>query len=115
MQTYPDILAIRVDAGLCFANTNYWEDAILSHLARQNTVKHLIVSGAAINFIDVSALEALDALYLQLRGAGVQLHLADIKGPVLDQLQKSGFLEALGTEHVHFCTHDAMQAVGCVV
>jgi len=41
--------------------------------------------------------------------------LADIKGPVLDQLQKSGFLEALGTEHVHFCTHDAMQAVGCVV
>lgn len=114
VQTWPEVVAIRIDQSLYFANTKYLEDTILSTVAEQPAVKHLVLIGTAINFIDASALDTLEALWQELRDAGVTLHLAAIKGPVMDRLQKTGFLDRVGPQHVHLSTHDAMKAIGCV-
>ena len=45
----------------------------------------------AVNEIDFSALESLEAINERLREAGVGFHLSEVKGPVLDQLEKAGF------------------------
>jgi SulP family sulfate permease len=114
VQTCPHVLAMRVDESLYFANTKYLEDTVLQYIVEQPKVRHLVLIGSAINFIDASALETLQSLRDELRAADVQMHLADFKGPVLDQLRSIGFLDEIGTEHIHFSTHAAMRALECV-
>jgi len=114
VQTCPHVVAVRVDESLYFANTRYLEDTLLRIVAERPEVKHLVLIGSAINFIDASAMETLESLVHELRAAGVELHLADIKGPVMDQLQRAGFIDHLGAERVYLSTHQAMQALDCV-
>jgi len=114
VQTWPEALTIRVDQSLYFANTKYLEDMVLGIVADQPAVKYLILLGTAINFIDASALETLESLNNELQSAGVELHLAAIKGPVLDRLRKIGFVEMIGEDHVHFSNHDALITLGFV-
>jgi SulP family sulfate permease len=49
-----------------------------------------------VNLIDASALDSLEAIVERLHSAGVQLHLSEVKGPVMDQLKRSDFLERFG-------------------
>ncbi|MBP1464957.1 sulfate permease [Candidatus Chloroploca sp. M-50] len=113
VKTWPHVVAVRVDESLYFANTRYLEDELLRIIAERPEVKHLVLIGSAINFIDSSALHTLEALIQSLRDAGVQLHLAEIKGPVMDGLKRAHFVDKLGTEHIHLSTHQAMRALGC--
>ena len=50
---------------------------------------------SAVNAIDASALESLEAINHRLQDAGVRLHLSEVKGPVMDRLQRSHLLAAL--------------------
>ncbi len=75
---------------------------------------HVVLIGTAINFIDASALETLESLQHELTSAGVELHLAAIKGPVLDRLADIGFVDEIGADHFHFSTQDAMIAIGVI-
>jgi sulfate permease, SulP family len=113
VKTCPHILAIRVDESLYFANTKYLEDTILSLIAERPEVKHLLLVGIAINFIDASALETLEALIQELHDAGVEFHLADTKGPVMDRLKAIGFVERVGADHIYLSTHEAVEALSC--
>lgn len=109
VQTYPGILALRVDGSLYFANTKYLEDYILKAIADRPEIHHLLLICSAINFIDASALETLEGLIVDLQGAGVQLYLAEVKGPVFDRLQTIGLIDKLGRDRVFMSTHQAMQ------
>ncbi len=112
--TWPHVVAVRVDESLYFANTRYLEQALLRIIAERPEVKHLVLIGSAINFIDSSALHTLESLVQELRDAGVELHLAEIKGPVMDGLKRAHFVEKIGPERIHLTTHQAMQRLGCV-
>ncbi|MCX7790214.1 MAG: sodium-independent anion transporter [Chloroflexaceae bacterium] len=114
VQTWPHVVAVRVDESLYFANTRYLENALLRIVAERPEVKHLVLIGSAINFIDSSALHTLESLIQELRDAGVELHLAEIKGPVMDGLKRAHFVEKIGPERIHLTTHEAMQRLGCV-
>ncbi|NTU82252.1 MAG: sulfate permease [Chloroflexales bacterium] len=111
--TWPTVVAVRVDESLYFANTRYLEEALLKIVAERPELRHLILIGSAINFIDSSALHTLESLVAELRDGGVQLHLAEIKGPVMDELKRAHFVERLGPERFHLTTHSAMSALGC--
>lgn len=114
VQCWPEVIAVRIDESLYFANSKFLEDTVLGLIADQPAVRHFILIGTAVNFIDASALETLESLLRQLNDANVQLHLAAFKGPVLDGLQAIGFIDHLGKQHVHLTTHDAMVAIGVI-
>ncbi len=107
--TYPGILAIRVDESLYFASTQALEERILNEVAAAPDLTHLLLVCNAINYIDTSALETLENLIDELRDANVTLHLSEIKGPVLDRLERSDFLERLAPGRVFLSTHEAME------
>lgn len=109
----PDVVAVRIDESLTFANAHFLEDTVLGIVADRPEVDHFILVGTAINFIDASALETLESLHHELRDAGVTLHLAAVKGPVLDRLRRIGFLDRVGESHIHLSTHDAIMSIGC--
>jgi SulP family sulfate permease len=66
---------------------------------------------SAVNYIDTSALETLNQLIDDLRQAGVSFYLAEVKGPVMDRLQRAGFVDRLGPERIFLSTHQAMQTL----
>ncbi|HSN77652.1 MAG TPA: solute carrier family 26 protein [Anaerolineae bacterium] len=113
VQTCPHVVAVRVDESLYFANTAYLESRLLGMVAERPEVRHLLLICSAVNFIDASALETLEAMLHELRDAGADLWLAEVKGPVMDRLLAIGFIDKLGHDHVFLSTHQAMNALSC--
>jgi SulP family sulfate permease len=91
--TDPTILSIRVDESLYFANARALEDAIYDRTAEQPALKDVILMCPAVNAIDASALESLEAIAHRLESAGVGFHLSEVKGPVMDALKRSNFMQ----------------------
>jgi len=113
VETCPQVLSVRVDESLYFANAQYLESSLLAAVAENKQVNKLVLVCSAVNFIDASALETLENLRRELNDAQVAFYLAEIKGPVMDRLQKVGFIEELGQERIFLSTHQAMQALEC--
>lgn len=96
VQTHPEILCLRPDESLFFANAAYLEEVIHGLVYRRDAIAHIILQFSAVNEIDYSALETLEAINQRLLEQGILLHLAEVKGPVMDNLTKAGFLDHLG-------------------
>lgn len=110
VETSPGLLTLRIDESLYFANARYLEDRIYALIVQHPQVKHLVLMCPAVNLIDASALESLEAINQRLHDSGVTFHLSEVKGPVMDRLQKSHFLEQL-TGRVFLSQYDAWQAL----
>jgi SulP family sulfate permease len=108
--TAPDVLSIRVDESLYFANARFLEDTVLREVSTRPEVRHVVLMCSAVNEIDASALETLEGLNAGLKASGVTLHLSEVKGPVMDRLKRSHFPEAL-TGRVFLTQADAMRAL----
>jgi SulP family sulfate permease len=108
--TDPEILSLRVDESLYFPNARFLEDLINDAVAANPQVRHVILECPAVNTIDVSALESLEAIDHRLADGGVTLHLSEVKGPVLDQLKRSPFLQELDGR-VHLSHFDAVESI----
>lgn len=93
-----EIALLRIDESLYFANARYLEDTVYGLLADRENMKHLVLICSAVNLIDASALESLEAINSRLKDSEVTLHLAEVKGPVMDMLGNSDFLEHLTGE-----------------
>jgi sulfate permease, SulP family len=101
------VLTVRVDESLYFANTRYLEDRVYDLVAARPQLEHVVLMCPAVNFIDASALESLEAIVERLHAAGVTFHLSEVKGPVMDRLHRSSFLEHL-TGEVFLSQYHAM-------
>lgn len=91
----PTVVSLRVDESLYFANARALEDKVNEAVASHPELAHVVLQCSAINDIDTSALESLEAIEKNLRDSGITLHLSEVKGPVMDRLQKTHFLQAL--------------------
>ncbi|GKW48058.1 SulP family inorganic anion transporter [Halomonas sp. NCCP-2165] len=96
VETLGHVAFLRVDESLYFANARYLEDTVLELVAARPGLEHVVLICSAVNLIDASALESLDAINARLKEAEVTLHLAEVKGPVMDRLKHSDFLDDLG-------------------
>jgi SulP family sulfate permease len=95
VETSPEILTIRVDENLYFANARYLEDYLYDRVVGDKQLKHVILMCSAVNDIDTSALESLEAIDHRLTDMGLKLHLSEVKGPVMDRLSRTHFLHEL--------------------
>lgn len=91
----PKLLSLRVDESLYFANSRALEDRVNDAVASHPGLENVVLQCSAINDIDASALESLEAIDQRLREAGIRLHLSEVKGPVMDRLQHTHFLHGL--------------------
>lgn len=108
--TAPDVFSIRVDESLYFANARHLEDLIYDAVASDKNIRHVVLMCPAVNEIDASALESLEAINERLWASETRLHLSEVKGPVMDRLKRSHFLDAL-TGSVFLTQFDAMMAL----
>ncbi|MEO9865381.1 STAS domain-containing protein, partial [Yoonia sp.] len=110
VKTDPNVVTLRVDESLYFANARYLEDKIQTRVAGDKAIRHVILQCSAINEIDLSALESLEAINQRLREMDVKLHLSEVKGPVMDRLQEQDFLSDL-TGNVYLSQFEAARSV----
>ena len=108
--TDPEILSIRVDESLYFPNARFLEDQINAGVAAHPDIRHLILLCAAVNDIDSSALESLETINQRLKESGIDFHLSEVKGPVMDRLKHSHFPEEL-TGKIHLTHYDAVASI----
>jgi SulP family sulfate permease len=109
--TDPSFVTLRIDESLYFANARRMEDMILARVHRnKEELKHVVLMCSAVNEIDLSALESLEAINRRLRDLNIQLHLSEVKGPVMDRLSTCHFLDDL-TGRVFLSQYDAFNAL----
>lgn len=101
------ILSVRVDESLYFANARFLEDAVYDLAAKKPEIKHVLLQCSAINTIDMSALESIEALNHRLMDIDVNFHLSEVKGPVMDRLQRTQLIAEL-TGNVFLSHHSAI-------
>ncbi|QTP59108.1 sulfate permease [Billgrantia antri] len=105
-ETASHVALLRIDESLYFANARYLEDTVYDLVATLPELEHVVLICSAVNLIDASALESLDAINARLRDSRVTLHLAEVKGPVMDRLKCSDFLDDM-TGRVFLSTYAA--------
>ncbi|WP_252259679.1 SulP family inorganic anion transporter [Erythrobacter aurantius] len=93
--TVPHILSIRIDEALTYLNARWLEEYVLEQVADRPAVRHVILMCSAVNEVDASGLESLEAINHRLGDAKVGLHLSEVKGPVMDRLKRSHFIDEL--------------------
>jgi sulfate permease, SulP family len=98
VETQPTLLTLRIDESLYFANARFLEGMILDRVAQSPALRDVVLMCSAVNAIDYSALETLEALQRDLAARGIRLHLSEVKGPVMDRLRTTDFLRHLGGE-----------------
>ncbi len=106
----PQVLSVRVDESLYFANSRYLEDRLYDLVASRPEIRHVVLMCSAVNFIDASALQSLELIVDRLHQSDVRFYLSEVKGPVLDRLRRSHLLDHLGAP-VFLTQHQAMAAL----
>jgi SulP family sulfate permease len=110
--THKNLVSIRVDESLYFANASFLEDYIYKLIADDEELEHVIILCNAINEIDMSALQALEAINHRFKDLGITLNFSEVKGPVMDALKSSDFLEHL-SGRIFLSHHQAVKALKC--
>jgi SulP family sulfate permease len=98
-RVFPQVLVLRVDASLYFANLEFVEQHIRERLAEEGSTKWVILDMSGVNDMDAVAVTALERLMDSYRGRGIVFLYAGMKGPVRDLVGKAGWPEQYG-QHV---------------
>lgn len=111
IKVYPDlptsehIMAMRFDGSLYFANVSYFEDAVLEAVASHPKARFVLVVGDGINQLDASGEEIIHHLVERLHSSDVTLVFSGLKKQIIDVMDKTGLLAAVGKDNL-FATED---------
>ncbi len=110
VETDPRVLTLRIDESLYFVNARFLEDLIQSCVTDGSEIAHVILMFSAVNEVDYSALESLEAVNARLKDMRVGLHLSEVKGPVMDRLRRSHLIQELNGR-IFLSQNDAWMAL----
>ena len=93
--TTETIASFRIDENLNFLNAHVLKGYIITELSHNPQIQHVVINCSSISNIDLSAVEMLEDLNGELLQLGIQLHLSEVKSPVMDRLNSSRLINML--------------------
>lgn len=108
VETWKNLLLIRIDENITFANINFISEFIEKE-AQESQAKNIVLIFSSVSHIDTTAVNYFRQLIHSFKGEGVSMHLAEVKGPVIDKLEKMDFIKELLPGKVFFQTSDAVR------
>ncbi|MEU5634203.1 SulP family inorganic anion transporter [Streptomyces rishiriensis] len=100
-RTIPGLLIYRYDSPLFFANAENFRRRALAAVDEQSDPVHWFLLNAEANVeVDITALDAVDALRRELARRGVVFALARVKQDLWDDLRAYGLTDSVGEEMV---------------
>jgi len=95
----PQILHLRSDNSIYFANAEYTVESILERMEEVDTpVKFLLLDLQAMAFIDITGIEELRVLKEETNTKNMELALMEIHLPVQEVMESSGFMAEMNPE-----------------
>lgn len=88
VETIPGVLLLRIDESLYFGNLRAVESRLAHELSKAPDTHDVVLIMSAVNRVDTTAMEVLADMNRDLWGRGIRLHLAEVKGPVQDRLER---------------------------
>jgi len=111
LETSDQIIAIRFDGSLYFANVSYFEDAILEAVSDKPDAEYILVVGDAINQLDASGEEVLMHLNERLKENNIQIVFSGLKRQVLLVMRATGLFDEIGEENIFANEDMALEAI----
>lgn len=103
------VTILRVDAQFYFGNSQFLKELIEKQVRKnKDKIKAIVIEAASINQLDSSASSTLCEIQEDLKNNNIQLYFANVKGPVMDVMEKSGFYKLLGVDHFFIDLHSAV-------
>jgi len=109
VEIHEEILIVRFDAQLHFANTSYFKDKLKEFsIYKGENLKFLIIDGESLNSLDSSAIYALNEIHRYFNNKNVQIAFTGLKGPVRDIVGRSGLVQKVGEDHFFMSIQEAV-------
>jgi MFS superfamily sulfate permease-like transporter len=109
--TFPGLLIWRPGGDLFFASIGHLGDGLKAALAASHPpAKHVLVDAEAVNFIDVSACDALLNLIRELQSQGITIAFARVRDHVRERLRRGGVEALVGVSSFHERVTDGVRA-----
>lgn len=106
-----DVLVIRYDADLYFANTSHFVETLTEEVDKKgDALKLIVLHGGSIAHIDSTAYQALLDLIQDLHKKGIEVYLAYVIGPTRDFLNKIGLRNVIGGDKCFLDIESAIKA-----
>lgn len=109
-ETFERILITRMDAQFFFGNVSHLKDSISDQLSKTKDPVALVIDASSMNALDSTAVDAFMEMIKSLRDSGVEVMISHVKGSVMEVMQSSGLVNLLGSGHLFYEVHDAVQA-----
>jgi SulP family sulfate permease len=111
LETYDDVLIVRFDDQLFFANANSLKDYIIGKIDNKPQIEHVVLEASAISHLDSSAIHMIRDLVDEIHTGNRELYLTNVKGPVRDTLAENGILNENNVKHYYLSTRDAIKDI----
>jgi len=104
-----DILIIRYDAQLHYANASYFKDKLEKYVIQKGSkLKLIIIVGESINRVDSGGIFTLGDLVVDYIKKGIKIYFTGLKGPVRDIFEKSGVINKIGHQNCFMSIQEAI-------
>ncbi len=104
-----DLLIVRFDAQLYFANINFFKDKLEELIAAKGKeLRTIIINAESINNMDSSAIHAVEDLVTEVKGNNRNLFFTGVKGPVRDAMVRGHLIEKIGENNFFMSVQEAV-------
>ncbi len=108
----PEVLILRPDASLFFANMKFLEDRLARDLAGRPGVKLILLDLSGVNDIDAVSIDELEELMEAYVHQEIRFAFAGMKGPVRDLVARAGWEAKYGESYQYPSIPHALAAFG---
>lgn len=110
VETRNDVLIVRFDAQLFFANVSYLIEKIdkMIEEREKNSVKLVILNAESVTSIDATAAEKLREYLKELKSQNIRFNIVSVNGPVRDMLYRSELMNEIGEDGIYFHIAEAI-------
>ncbi len=112
LEVRDDLLVIRFDALLYFANVQYFQDRIEELVDDKGSkLQTMIINCEGIQSVDSSALHMLTDFLTHYELRELRVVFTGLIGPVRDALSRTGLLQRIGMDNIYMTVQQAVDAV----
>lgn len=106
----PQLKIIRIDMSIYFGSLNYIQNR-LHHIVENENIRHILIVGSSINFIDLSGVEMLVAEAKRLEKLGGGLYFTELKSRVYEFISKNSLVKQIGNSHFFDHEEEAIREI----
>jgi SulP family sulfate permease len=111
LPTSEQLVVLRFDGSLYFANVPYFEDMVLEAVAAFPRAREVLIVCDGLNAIDASGIEVLEHLSERLAAAGITLSMCAVKLQVAEVFERTGLSARIGPDNLFRSADQAIAVI----